>query len=242
MVSARGGWKFRPRLAAIRAVLFLRASLLAMRLGVLSEALVYRHAAPVRLRLPEWALVEYVLHRFAFHYLAESASFGRFFSAPHRLHHEHPQAVEQLFTGLKMSVPVALIYCLLGWLILGGWQEMSYLFTGLVAGYLATWLQYRAHQARPACVLQVSEEVTTDSPSSTPDRARVTVAARRLLCGTFARITCATGERRIRPDKVKQTNTPRASCPLRCSTRWDIRRQLSYRGSYARRQIILTPL
>ena len=149
-----------------------------------------------------WAPVEYVLHRFAFHRLAESASFGRSFSAPHRLHHEHPQAVEQLFTGLKMSVPVAFIYCLLGWTILGSWQETSYLFTGLVAGYFSyEWLHYRAHHGAPVLrPFRYLKKYHLLHHHQTPGlRFGVTSPVVDYLCGTFRPVDLRVSRAKGRP-------------------------------------------
>ncbi len=82
-----------------------------------------------------WALVEYGLHRFVFHHSARMAPSGPSFSAAHQSHHDHPQAVDQLFSSLRMSAPVAFCYCLLAWAVLGSWQATVYVFVGLIAGY-----------------------------------------------------------------------------------------------------------
>lgn len=97
-----------------------------------------------------WPFVEYVLHRFVFHFPSRPTVPARFFSASHQAHHEQPRAVERLFSSLRMSLPVALCYCLLAWTVLGSWQAMSYLFVGLIAGYFSyEWLHYQAHHGAP---------------------------------------------------------------------------------------------
>ena len=97
-----------------------------------------------------WALVEYGLHRFFFHHAARMAPSGPSFSAAHQSHHDHPQAVDQLFSSLRMSAPVASCYCLLAWAVMGSWQAAVYLFVGLVAGYFSyEWLHYQAHHGAP---------------------------------------------------------------------------------------------
>ncbi len=97
-----------------------------------------------------WGLVEYALHRSLFHHHPRSESSRRFIYALHLSHHEYPQAVDRLFVGLRMSVPIAACYCLLLWAMLGNWHPVVYLFAGLIAGYFSyEWLHYQAHHGRP---------------------------------------------------------------------------------------------
>jgi dihydroceramide fatty acyl 2-hydroxylase len=97
-----------------------------------------------------WGFVEYGLHRFAFHYEAQSERGRELVYAMHLSHHEDPKDVAQLFASLRMSVPIAALYCLLAWAITGSWQAMSFLFTGLAAGYFSyEFLHYQAHHRAP---------------------------------------------------------------------------------------------
>ena len=97
-----------------------------------------------------WGLVEYVLHRFIFHYDARSERSRRFVYAAHLSHHENPRSLERLFASLRLSVPIALIYYLLAWALLGSWQATAYLFTGLIAGYFSyELLHFQAHHRAP---------------------------------------------------------------------------------------------
>jgi sterol desaturase/sphingolipid hydroxylase (fatty acid hydroxylase superfamily) len=135
-----------------------------------------------------WALVEYVLHRFVFHYRSHDEAPERFVSTSHQSHHDNPQAVEQLFASLKLSVPVALCYCLLAWAILGSWRAMSYLFIGLIAGYFSyEFLHYRAHHSRPRLRLfKYLRKYHLLHHHQTPDlRFGVTSPVIDYLCGTF---------------------------------------------------------
>jgi len=96
-----------------------------------------------------WGLLEYVLHRFVFHFEAPSV-FGRnlVYSA-HLTHHENPKATDQLFASLQISMPIATAYWLLAWATLGTWRAASYLLIGLVAGYFCyEWLHFLAHHSR----------------------------------------------------------------------------------------------
>ena len=100
--------------------------------------------------LVSWGLIEYGLHRFIFHYDAQSEHSRRFVYAMHLSHHDDPRAADKLFASLWMSVPIALCYCLLAWVVVGSWQAVAYLFTGLVVGYFSyEWLHYQAHHGAP---------------------------------------------------------------------------------------------
>ena len=96
-----------------------------------------------------WGLLEYGLHRFAFHYDARSELGRKFVYAMHLSHHEDPRAIDGPFSGLLISVPVATAYLLLAWIATGSWRAASYLFTGLVVGYFYyQWLHFRSHHRR----------------------------------------------------------------------------------------------
>ena len=100
--------------------------------------------------LLSWGLVEYALHRFIFHYDAQSESGRKFVYSAHLSHHEDPRGTDRLFTSLPMSVPIAAGYWLLAWAATGSWRVTSYLFVGLVAGYFYyEWLHFHAHHGRP---------------------------------------------------------------------------------------------
>ncbi|MEW6732236.1 MAG: sterol desaturase family protein [Acidobacteriota bacterium] len=100
--------------------------------------------------LLSWGFVEYVLHRFIFHYQARTARMHSIIYAMHLSHHDNPKALDQLFASLRMSAPIAACYCLLAWLLVGSWQEVGYLFTGLIVGYFCyELLHYQAHHGSP---------------------------------------------------------------------------------------------
>ena len=101
-----------------------------------------------------WELLEYVLHRFLFHLDVRSESFRRLIYYAHLSHHDNPRAADKLFSSLWLSVPIALLYFLLAWSLLGKWETAVYLWLGLVAGYLVyEWLHYQAHHGRPRVAL-----------------------------------------------------------------------------------------
>ena len=102
------------------------------------------------LGLLSWGLIEYALHRFVFHYDAQSESGRKFVHAAHLSHHEDPRATDHLFASLRMSAPIAAGYWLLAWAATGSWRAASYVFMGLIAGYFCyEWLHFQAHHGRP---------------------------------------------------------------------------------------------
>jgi sterol desaturase/sphingolipid hydroxylase (fatty acid hydroxylase superfamily) len=97
-----------------------------------------------------WCFIEYGLHRFIFHYEARSEPVRRILYGVHQVHHDHPQAMDDLFASLRFSVPIAATYYLILWALLGSWQATAYVFIGLVAGYFTyEWVHYQAHHGRP---------------------------------------------------------------------------------------------
>ena len=99
--------------------------------------------------LLSWGLLEYVLHRFVFHYDAQSVSGKKLVYAAHLSHHEDPRATDRIFSSLMISAPVATAYLLVARIATGSWRAASLLFTGLVLGYFYyEWLHFRAHHRR----------------------------------------------------------------------------------------------
>ncbi len=97
-----------------------------------------------------WGLIEYGLHRLVFHFDAQTEKGRNFVYGMHLNHHANPKAMDDLFASLKLSLPLALVYCALAWTILGSWQAAVYLFIGLTAGYFSyEFLHYQAHHRAP---------------------------------------------------------------------------------------------
>lgn len=97
-----------------------------------------------------WMLIEYALHRFAFHHDARSVFGRKFVYAAHLSHHDDPRAANHFFASLLLSMPIATVYFLLAWLVTGSLHAASYLFAGLSAGYFCyEWLHFQAHHRRP---------------------------------------------------------------------------------------------
>ena len=98
--------------------------------------------------LVSWGLVEYVLHRFVFHFDAASERGKAFVYAMHLSHHDNPRRIDNLFTGLRTSLSVGALYFLAAWLIMGSWQVASILFAGVTTGYFCyEFVHYQAHHS-----------------------------------------------------------------------------------------------
>ncbi len=96
-----------------------------------------------------WGLLEYVLHRFLFHYDAHSQTGKKLVYAAHLSHHDDPRATNKLFSSLMLSAPIATAYLLLARIATGSWRAASFLFAGLTLGYFYyEWLHFRAHHRR----------------------------------------------------------------------------------------------
>jgi sterol desaturase/sphingolipid hydroxylase (fatty acid hydroxylase superfamily) len=75
-----------------------------------------------------WTLLEYLVHRFAFHHIH---SIGR---RLHQLHHDHPSDPD----AERSSLSTPLLALPIGYLLIGaaGLQDGSAIFAGLLSGYL----------------------------------------------------------------------------------------------------------
>lgn len=97
-----------------------------------------------------WTLIEYALHRFVFHFTARSEFGRKFVYAAHLSHHENPRATNRFFSGLLISLPIAISYFVAALITTGSLHATTYLFTGLSAGYFCyEWLHFQAHHRRP---------------------------------------------------------------------------------------------
>lgn len=81
-----------------------------------------------------WTLFEYVMHRFAFHFVAESERAQRIIYVMHGNHHEYPRDKERLFMPPVPSIILACIIFSLQYLVLNN-SAYSF-FPGFILGYL----------------------------------------------------------------------------------------------------------
>jgi len=81
-----------------------------------------------------WTLFEYIMHRFAFHHLAESQRAKKFVYIIHGNHHEYPRDKERLFMPPVPSLIITAVLFSLYYLIMGNYA--LFFFPGFVLGYL----------------------------------------------------------------------------------------------------------
>jgi sterol desaturase/sphingolipid hydroxylase (fatty acid hydroxylase superfamily) len=99
--------------------------------------------------LLSWSLFEYVMHRFIFHYDAQSRLGRKFLYHAHISHHENPVAKSQVSASLIMSLPIGAAYWPLAWVTTGSWVAASWLFIGLAAGFFSyKWVHFQCHHRR----------------------------------------------------------------------------------------------
>lgn len=87
-----------------------------------------------------WTFFEYVIHRFIFHHHPKTERLKRFFFMMHGVHHAQPMCQTRLVMPPALSVPMALAFYSLYFLIvvvfIGARAWMAPLFAGSVFGYL----------------------------------------------------------------------------------------------------------
>jgi len=82
-----------------------------------------------------WTFAEYMLHRFLFH-ISVKTDFGkRIKFIFHGVHHDYPSDSKRLVMPPSASIPLAIIFFLLFWLILGDVYLLPF-FSGFLIGYL----------------------------------------------------------------------------------------------------------
>lgn len=82
-----------------------------------------------------WTFTEYTLHRFIFHFNAKSEFGKRIHFIFHGVHHDYPKDSKRLVMPPSVSVPLALIFYLLFYYILGP-VLVSPFFAGFILGYI----------------------------------------------------------------------------------------------------------
>jgi sterol desaturase/sphingolipid hydroxylase (fatty acid hydroxylase superfamily) len=89
-----------------------------------------------------WTLGEYTLHRFLFHYNAKSEKAKRIFFLFHGVHHAQPQDKTRLVMPFPVSIPLALVFYGLFYLILGVLLKAPQWVNPLTAGFMVGYLAY----------------------------------------------------------------------------------------------------
>lgn len=81
-----------------------------------------------------WTLLEYAMHRWAFHYEPSSKTGKRLHFLAHGVHHDYPRDATRLVMPLLVSVPLALFFYGLFKLVFQSYHEG--LYAGFVTGYV----------------------------------------------------------------------------------------------------------
>jgi sterol desaturase/sphingolipid hydroxylase (fatty acid hydroxylase superfamily) len=96
-----------------------------------------------------WSPIEYVLHRFIFHYNARSSLGRKLLYHAHISHHENPEATSRHIASLLLSAPIASVYWLIAFVVTGSSATASYLLIGMAAGYVGyQWIHFQCHHGK----------------------------------------------------------------------------------------------
>jgi len=96
-----------------------------------------------------WTLAEYWIHRVIFHFEPDHGIGARLHWMIHGVHHDHPNDPLRLVMPPAASVPLALIFYALFWLVLGADNAFAF-GAGFLAGYLAyDMIHYHLHHHSP---------------------------------------------------------------------------------------------
>jgi sterol desaturase/sphingolipid hydroxylase (fatty acid hydroxylase superfamily) len=82
-----------------------------------------------------WSFLEYVLHRFVFHYKLKGKIGERIHFIFHGVHHDYPNDAMRLVLPPSVSIPLAVLFYYFYLLLLGN-MYMSPVYAGFVSGYL----------------------------------------------------------------------------------------------------------
>ena len=96
-----------------------------------------------------WTLTEYWLHRVVFHFEPEKGLGARLHWMIHGVHHDHPNDPRRLVMPPSASVPLALLFALVFYAVLGSHWFMPFT-AGFLMGYLAyDMIHYHVHHHKP---------------------------------------------------------------------------------------------
>ncbi|MFP4369733.1 MAG: sterol desaturase family protein [Candidatus Kapaibacterium sp.] len=111
--------------------------LLFLYLGLYSYEIGWGESAVVFLAgIVVWSIVEYLLHRFLFHYHPKSEWAKKVHWTFHGVHHDYPQDSKRLVMPPAVSIPLALLFYLLFNALFGTAYNMPF-FAGFLTGYVA---------------------------------------------------------------------------------------------------------
>lgn len=95
-----------------------------------------------------WTLAEYLLHRFLFHWINDSAFVKRFHYSVHGYHHDYPRDETRVFMPPLPGLFLSSVFLCLYYLILG---DYAFMFTaGFINGYLLyASIHWSTHRFKP---------------------------------------------------------------------------------------------
>ena len=95
-----------------------------------------------------WTLIEYIMHRFVFHFYPTSGWGKRIHFIFHGVHHDYPNDAQRLVMPPSASIPLAsLFYILFRWLLAP--NTLDGFFAGFLIGYLRyDMVHYMLHHAQ----------------------------------------------------------------------------------------------
>lgn len=83
-----------------------------------------------------WTLIEYVLHRYVFHWYKDTPRGRRVHFLLHGVHHDYPNDTDRLVMPLLTSVPLAVIFYGLFYAMFGELRYVEPFYAGFAIGYL----------------------------------------------------------------------------------------------------------
>ena len=96
-----------------------------------------------------WTLIEYVLHRWAFHWQSQAKLVKIFVELSHMRHHHQPNDLKRLVAGPLFALPLGALVYGLTWLIVRSTELACFLMAGVLIGHLVyEWVHYEAHAGR----------------------------------------------------------------------------------------------
>ena len=91
-----------------------------------------------------WTFLEYIIHRYAFHYEPRSSWGKRLHFMMHGVHHDYPNDASRLVMPPSVSVPLAFLFYGMFLILFGRYTPAA--FAGLIFGYLCyDMIHYATH-------------------------------------------------------------------------------------------------
>lgn len=118
---------------------FLAAAILRRPAGVMGAVSI---AIGVLAGLLLWTFAEYTLHRFVFHFRSRTPRQERISFLMHGVHHAQPKDKTRLVMPPAVSIPLALLFYGLFWLVLGVGLGAPHWIAPTFAGFLGGYLTY----------------------------------------------------------------------------------------------------